>query len=67
MVAYCWDFLLHIPWMCLPYQVLIININKFLSVGASSLRKKINNKKVLNSLTHPMLASFCVEFLLKKI
>ena len=24
------------------------------------------NKKVLNSLTHLMLASFCMEFLLKK-
>ena len=36
-----------------------------LSVGVSSLKKKIN-KKVLNSLTHLMLASFCMEFLLKK-
>ena len=33
-----------------------------LSVGVSSLKKK----KVLNSLTHLMLASFCMEFLLKK-
>ena len=29
-------------------------------------KRKIINKKVLNSLTHLMLASFCMEFLLKK-
>ena len=36
-----------------------------LSVGVSSLKKKINNK-FLNSLTHLRLASFFMEFLLKK-
>ena len=30
------------------------------------LKKKKEKKKVLNSLTHLMLASFCMEFLLKK-
>ena len=29
-------------------------------------KKEIINKKVLNSLTYLMLASFCMEFLLKK-
>ena len=74
MAALCWDFLLHIPWTCLPYQLLIKKERKkkrrkkkiSLSVGVSSLKKKIINKKVLNSLTHLMQASFCMEFFLKK-
>ena len=49
------------------YQKTKQNKNKnSLSVGVSSLKKKIINKKVLNSLPYLMLASFCMEFLLKK-
>ena len=41
------EFLLHISWMCLPYQLLIKKESVFffsLSVGVSSWKKKINNQ-----------------------